>query len=44
LVSLCFTASGLPMIVGSVRRSLRERARERALSQQDAMEALRGKS
>ncbi|MCD6289997.1 MAG: hypothetical protein J7M34_05785 [Anaerolineae bacterium] len=44
LVGLCFTASGLPMIAGSVWRSLRQRARERAVSAQEALGTLRGES
>jgi len=42
LTLACFVASGLPMIIGSVHRSVRQRAQEREQSAQDAMEALRG--
>ncbi|NOZ27989.1 MAG: hypothetical protein GXP39_08055 [Chloroflexi bacterium] len=40
LVSLCFIASGLPMIIGSVWRWLRQRRIDRSLSIREMIEAL----
>ena len=42
LTGLCFAASGLPMIVGSMWRSLRRRTSERARIHRDAVNALEG--
>lgn len=39
---VCFVASGLPMIVGSVSRYMRERAREEMEARHEAQRELRG--
>jgi len=42
LVGLCFAASGLPMIAGSMYRFIRRRAAERSRVVADALESVRG--
>ncbi len=44
LAGLCFVASGLPMIIGSVYRSIQRRSAERGRLARDVFEALRGES